>query len=713
MGTTSNEQKMSSERRHEHGGGVNSISSAFAAANPQFEPRKLGKTKLTLERVLGLTCLSNAMLAVNPVTGEIAYAAGCIVVIYNLRRNKQVRYYRVEKTVSCICFSSNGQYLAIGEKGYLPAITIWDGNDGSLCAELQLHKYGISCMAFSKDNKYLVTAGLVHDQHLYVWDLTRDRSKGNHMAGKAIGGAEIHEKIHSMDFCQEGNFFVTVGERHFKFWFLGPENKFLFTGLKVNNDIPEIQHRDAVMSTKSDATYMSVSCGYGACNLKTFAVTSDGVLCCFGASGIMERLVSLEASQGFSLSVTEAYVAVGGSSSIIRLFDPLTLEYRMTLPFGPEFGKANEENQLDPSELVPPHPHRQPAAIGVRITGSHVVALYSDRSMFVYELQSSGTAQTSRSFLFHSGCIRDLQVAGKVKGVNAKGKIVYEELGSESTIEKSSTLPNGTFVSTSDDNTLRFWHLDLHRKASINNSSSSNKPGRFDANYCSSSSPEQEKFKNPYSQEVLHVIYHDKPADFEDPNGLFLGGTCSSNYAPDIHMPIKDHGPVNGLRALALHPNKSQVVVGDKEGNVAVIQVSTMESKIEIGAHNSEVHAVAFSPAPAENRHLLASGGRDRLVHVYDCKDGSYNVVKTLDNHSAAVTGLVFSNDGKKIISCGADKTIVLSNTSDLTRYNSIPFTSGKILDVKLTSDDEYLVASCNNRLDLYSIGTKKIMWSG
>lgn len=176
----------------------------------------VAKSRLTLERVIGITSLSNAMMAVNPVTGEIAYAAGCIVVIYNLRRNKQVRYYRVEKSVSCICFSPSGQYLAIGEKGYLPAITIWDGTDGTLCAELQLHKFGIACMAFSRDGRFLLSAGLVHDQHMYAWDLRKNPRNSDAMKGKAIGAAQIQEKVLAMDYCQEGNFFVTVGEKHFK-----------------------------------------------------------------------------------------------------------------------------------------------------------------------------------------------------------------------------------------------------------------------------------------------------------------------------------------------------------------------------------------------------------------------------------------------------------------------------------------------------------------
>ncbi|KAJ0396987.1 hypothetical protein ATCC90586_009004 [Pythium insidiosum] len=204
------------KRRHD---GPTTPAGAAVASNHQHHEAAsaapVTRSRLTLERVLGVTSLSNAMLAVNPVTGEIAYAAGCIVVIYNLRRNKQVRYYRVEKPVSCLCFSPNGQYLAIGEKGYLPAITIWDGADGTLCAELQMHKYGVACVAFNRDGTLLLSAGLVHDQHVFAWDLSKS-PETNEITGRVIGVAVVEDKIMGMDFSQEGSFFVTVGEKHFK-----------------------------------------------------------------------------------------------------------------------------------------------------------------------------------------------------------------------------------------------------------------------------------------------------------------------------------------------------------------------------------------------------------------------------------------------------------------------------------------------------------------
>lgn len=464
------------------------------------------------------------------------------------------------------------------------------------------------------------------------------------------------------------------------------------------------------MSTKSEATFTSVACGYGACRLKTFAVTSDGTLCCFGASCIMERLVSLEATHGNAISVTEAYVAVAGSSSIVRLFDPSTLEYRSTMPFPPPFGSANEPNEVCSNILHPDEPHRYPAVIAVRVTGSHVIVLYSDRGLFIYDVSDTQNVQVERSFMYHSGCIRDLKIAGRVRGLSAKGKLVYFADEGRRPSAKSDVVPNGTFVTCSDDNTMRLWHLELHKQA------------KSSSRFSSSDGSEATDFpawKNPFSQEMLRVVYHDHERDFTDEESVVLGGTCSCNEVADIHSPLKDHGPVNGLRAVAVHPDQTQIAAGDKEGNITILQLPKLSEVRDIGAHNTEVHCIAFSGVEADSNQsgavgskscLMASGGRDRLVHVYDCSK-DHSILSTLDNHSGAVTSLQFTRDGKKLLSCGADKNIVFSEVrSDgkVSRYNSVPFAGGKIFDMTVTSDSEFLVTSCNNRLDIHSISSCK-----
>ncbi|ETM38698.1 hypothetical protein L914_15079, partial [Phytophthora nicotianae] len=659
------------------------------------------RSRLILERVLGLTALSNAQVAVNPASGELAYAAGCIVVIYNLRRNKQVRYYRVDKSVSCLCFSPNGQFLAIGEKGYLPAITIWDGTDGTLCAELQRHQYGVACMTFSQDGRFLLSAGLVHDQHLYAWELKlKMKDAVRRLEVAAVGCAFVEDKILDADYCQAGKFFVTVGEKHFKYWFLGENGSFLSTGLRVN-DLPELQHRDAVVNAKTSATFTGVGCGHGSCELKTFAVTLDGTLCCFGASGIMERLVSLESNCGNAISVTEAYVAVGGSSGVVRMFNPSTLEYRTTLPFPPAFGAANEPSNVipaSPSILYPAEPFRYPAVIATRITGSHVIVFYSDRSIFIFGTTNLDAVTLELSFLYHSGGIRDLQVAGHVRGVNAKGKLVYNDSGSAGEVS-ANTIPTGTFVTCSDDNTVRLWNLELHRR-----------PAKASRIKFSNDRLEHRHWKNPYSQEMLRLIYNDHEHDFENAHCVVLGGTCCHDSNSSVHSPPKGNGLNKGLRTVAIRPDQKEIAAGDQEGNVIVMPVPLENPVIRIGAHSSMVNCIAYSSLNDDGAIFMASGGKDRLIQLYDCQRG-HAVISTLESHSAAVTTVSLSRDGKLLQSCGADNVVSTSRVDakgKMIESKVVTLTGGKVFGTVLLPDSDTVVACCNNKLEVLNASTGK-----
>lgn len=59
---------------------------------------------------------------------------------------------------------------------------------------------------------------------------------------------------------------------------------------------------------------------------------------------------------------------------------------------------------------------------------------------------------------------------------------------------------------------------------------------------------------------------------------------------------------------------------------------------------------------------FLASSSRDRFIHVFDVNK-DYQLVATLDDHSAAITSVRFASSqihgNLQIVSCGADKSLM------------------------------------------------------
>lgn len=51
----------------------------------------------------------------------------------------------------------------------MPAVRVWDVVDKTQVAEIQEHKYGVACVAFSPNAKYIVSVGYQHDMIVNVW----------------------------------------------------------------------------------------------------------------------------------------------------------------------------------------------------------------------------------------------------------------------------------------------------------------------------------------------------------------------------------------------------------------------------------------------------------------------------------------------------------------------------------------------------------------
>lgn len=175
---------------------------------------------LVLEKILGLTSLSNASVAVCPISGHVAYAAGSnaspfyfssfvyllfgsanitgIVVVYDPVTNTQIGFYKAQKAVSCVVFSSDGRRIAAGEKGHAPTISVW--TTGSSSAEVQFsgHKNGVGVLCFSPCGEYLVSAGFKHDKQLITWSLK---------TLKPISLNKLTNKVCGISFSDDSSYF--------------------------------------------------------------------------------------------------------------------------------------------------------------------------------------------------------------------------------------------------------------------------------------------------------------------------------------------------------------------------------------------------------------------------------------------------------------------------------------------------------------------------
>ena len=68
-------------------------------------------------------------ITVNPVSGDVCYPAGCFLVVYSPKDNKQNHFLKSRKMRpwQSVSFSMDGKYLVAGEAAFnKPEITIWE-----------------------------------------------------------------------------------------------------------------------------------------------------------------------------------------------------------------------------------------------------------------------------------------------------------------------------------------------------------------------------------------------------------------------------------------------------------------------------------------------------------------------------------------------------------------------------------------------------------
>ncbi|MCP4521352.1 MAG: hypothetical protein GY827_06635 [Cytophagales bacterium] len=101
---------------------------------------------------------------------------------------------------------------------------------------------------------------------------------------------------------------------------------------------------------------------------------------------------------------------------------------------------------------------------------------------------------------------------------------------------------------------------------------------------------------------------------------------------------------LNAVWALDFHPNGTQLVSGDKKGNVKVWDLQKMELETDLEGHQSRVHNITYS----QDGSMLASVSLDGSVRVWKT-DALNKQALFFTDHEEWVVSLAFNPTGKKI----------------------------------------------------------------
>lgn len=148
--------------------------------------------------------------------------------------------------------------------------------------------------------------------------------------------------------------------------------------------------------------------------------------------------------------------------------------------------------------------------------------------------------------------------------------------------------------------------------------------------------------------------------------------------------------PLSAVNDVDFSPDGSTFVYGTAGGQL-VLQSSDPTTTGEVwsvaAAHPGGVNAVHFAP----NNGVLASGGNDDAVKIWDSADGS--LVRTLAGHTDDVTGIAFSPDGGAIASASLDGTVRVWEVATGDLLFTYEEHAGAVFDVAFSPDGTMLLS--------------------
>ncbi|ELV09389.1 WD repeat-containing protein 62 [Tupaia chinensis] len=596
---------------------------------------------VSLEKVLGITAQNSSGLTCDPSTGHVAYLAGCVVVILNPKENKQQHICNTaRKSLSALAFSPDGKYIVTGENGHRPAVRIWDVEEKSQVAEMLGHKYGVACVAFSPNMKHIVSMGYQHDMVLNVWDWKKDI---------VVASNKVSCRVIALSFSEDSSYFVTVGNRHVRFWFLEAA-----TETKVTGTVPLVG-RSGILGELHNNIFCGVACGRGQMAGNTFCVSYSGLLCQFNEKRVLEKWINLKVSLSSCLCVSQDLIFCGCTDGIVRIFQAHSLQYLANMP-KPHYLGIDVAQGLEPRKAEAVYPDT--VALTFDPVHQWLSCVYKDHSIYIWDVKDINKVGKVWSELFHSSYVWNVEV--------------YPEFE-----DQTACLPSGSFLTCSSDNTIRFWNMD--------------------------NSPDSHRKKNIFSNTLLKVVYVENDIQHLQDMSHFPD-RGSDNVTP---VDVKA-----GVRVMQVSPDGQHLASGDRSGNLRQVspgcvsprihELHFMDELVKVEAHDAEVLCLEYSK-PETGLTLLASASRDRLIHVLNVEK-NYNLEQTLDDHSSSITAIKFAgNRDIQMISCGADKSIYFRSAqraSDGLHFVRTHHVAEKttLYDMDIDITQKYVAVACQDR---------------
>lgn len=198
-------------------------------------------------------------------------------------------------------------------------------------------------------------------------------------------------------------------------------------------------------------------------------------------------------------------------------------------------------------------------------------------------------------------------------------------------------------------------------------------------------------------------------------NGIVHFWDADGGMTAELLVPVQaapsSNALANELSSVASSSVGSWIVAGDRYGVVTLIDTSSRQSVAQLRAHSAEIMDV--TTFHDDGCDFVVTAGRDRMVQLFALSAGDLSLLQTMDEHAGAVTGVLYDQAGRRLLTHSADRTVVVRegmrrSSEDAT---SLAFAMVRTISLKasptsmcLAGDGELLIATVDRCIGRYRL---------
>ncbi|MGK7881377.1 MAG: hypothetical protein AB4060_14965 [Crocosphaera sp.] len=580
------------------------------------------------------TCLENGLQPKSGLMSEVHS-----ILIGAVHKNLNSIFIKDNYGFPSMAVSSDGQYLVFGS---YKTVKLWDVQSQTLIDTFKGHQGWVTSIAFSPDNKHIVSGSYDNTIKLWDWDIN---------SKKLIHTFEGHEDwVNSVAFSPDGKYLVSgSNDNTVKLW--NVQDKKLIHTFKG--------HQDSVNSVafspnKKDQYIVS---GSDDKTVKRWDVQSK------------KLIHSFEGHQNYVNSVAFSpdgqYIVSGSKDKTVKLWNIKDKKLIDTF--------EGHEDWVNSVAFSP--------------DGQYLLSGSYDNTLRRWTTDRQSQFQAQSQFLTflrgHQDYVNSIVLSANgqylvsgsydntVKLWNVQSqKLIHSFEGHEDDVKSVAFSPNGHYiVSGSDDTTVKLW--DVQSKTLIHTfkghkdwvNSVAFSPNKKDQYIVSGSDDNTVKLWDVQSKTLIYTF----------------------------------EGHEVWVNSVAFSRDGQYIVSGSDDNTVKLWNIKDKTLIYTFEGHEDWVNSVAFSPNKKDQ--YIVSGSDDNTVKLWNIQ--SKDLEHTFYDHEGWVNSVAFSIDGKYLVSGNADGIVILWDVQSkkilYSLYNNSLSNEDSINSVAFSPDGEYILFGSNN----------------